>query len=122
MLTRRQTLLSTGAWGASSVAHLTQCSAASTTVPSPVAFKVPPNACDTHVHVVGDPERFPMSPERDYTPPPATAAGLNAMLRSLGVDRVVIVAPTVYGTDNSATIDAVSQLGRERAREVAWIP
>jgi predicted TIM-barrel fold metal-dependent hydrolase len=91
-------------------------------MPSPVAFKVPPNACDTHVHVVADPDQFPMSPERDYTPPPATAAALNDMLHALGVDRVVIVAPTVYGSDNSATIDAVRQLGQERARGIAWIP
>jgi predicted TIM-barrel fold metal-dependent hydrolase len=37
------------------------------------------------------------------------------------MDHVVIVTPSVYGTDNSATLDGIKQLGPERARGVAVI-
>lgn len=84
-------------------------------------WKTPRGACDTHVHVIGDPARFPMSPERDYTPPPAPADELVQALRDIGFDRVVIVTPTVYGTDNSVTIDAIKRVGRDRARGVVLV-
>jgi predicted TIM-barrel fold metal-dependent hydrolase len=88
---------------------------------TPVAFKVPRGACDTHVHVIGDPTPFPMSRSRDYTPPPATVDELRSMLEFLSVDRVVIVTPDIYGNDNSATLAAIKELGRDRARGVAWV-
>ena len=88
---------------------------------TPVAFDMPRGACDAHVHVIGDPAKFPMSPERDYTPFAATADQLKRMLTFLKLDRVVIVTPTIYGTDNSATLAAIEELGRDRARGVALI-
>jgi predicted TIM-barrel fold metal-dependent hydrolase len=86
-----------------------------------VAFAVPRGACDTHVHVVGDPAKFPMSPDRDYTPPPATAKQLGEALKFLNLDRAVIVTPTIYGSDNSATLAAIAQLGPHRARGVGLV-
>ena len=62
-----------------------------------------------------------MSRSRDYTPPPATADELREMLGLLGVDRVVIVTPDIYGTDNSANSAAIRELGHDRARGVAWV-
>lgn len=44
------------------------------------------------------------------------------MLSRLTLDRVVIVTPDVYGTDNSATVNAIKQLGKDRARGVVWLP
>jgi len=88
---------------------------------TPVAFEVPRGACDAHVHVIGDPAKFPMSPERDYTPPAATADELSEVLQFLKIDRVVIVTPDVYGTDNTATLAAIKRLGKDRARGVAWV-
>ena len=44
------------------------------------------------------------------------------MLQILNLSRVVIVTPDLYGNDNSATIAAISQIGRNRARGVAWVP
>lgn len=86
-----------------------------------VNFGVPSGACDCHVHVVGDPARYPMVAGRVYTPPPATAEELSGLLRSLRLDRVVIIQPSFYGTDNSATLDGMRALGPERARGVAVI-
>ena len=62
-----------------------------------------------------------MSLERDYTPPPATVDQLREVLQFLNFDRVVIVTPDVYGTDNSATLAAIRRLGQDRARGVAWV-
>jgi predicted TIM-barrel fold metal-dependent hydrolase len=86
------------------------------TVRTPVNFDIPRGACDCHVHVF-DPARFPYDGERVYTPPEASLDNLRNLQAALGFDRVVIVAPSVYGTDNSCTIDAVRQLGA-RARGV----
>lgn len=76
-----------------------------------VRFAVPAGACDCHVHVFGDPVRFPLSPDRPYTPPPAPAAALREHLRGLHLERVVIVSPAVYGGSNECTLDAIRQLG-----------
>jgi predicted TIM-barrel fold metal-dependent hydrolase len=80
---------------------------------------VPPGATDCHVHIF-DPERFPYAPDRRYTPPPATVAALRSMHEALGMQRVVLVQPSVYGTDNGCLLDALRQLGA-RARGVAVI-
>ncbi len=85
-----------------------------------VAFDVPKGACDCHTHVFGPASRFPWSPERAYTPPDASIADLEALHRTLGIDRVVVVHPSPYGTDNACSIDAIRRMG-ERARGVAVI-
>ena len=36
------------------------------------AMKLPAHSCDCHIHIVGDPARFPFAARRGYTPPPAT--------------------------------------------------
>src|SRR5439155_7168425 len=85
-----------------------------------VNFDVPAGACDCHVHIFGDPQRYPFFSGRVYTPETASVAELRALHQALHMDRVVIVQPSVYGTDNSCTLDAVKQLG-SRARGVAVI-
>ena len=87
---------------------------------TPVRFVVPKRACDCHVHVF-DPGRFPFAASRTYTPESATAAQLLAMHRALHITRVVIVQPSVYGTDNSCLLDAMKQYGSE-ARGIAVLP
>lgn len=85
-----------------------------------VKFAVPAGACDCHVHVFGDPARYPFFTGRTYTPESATTEELRTLLSALHLDRVVIVQPSVYGTDNTCTLDAIRQLGG-RARGVAVI-
>ena len=85
-----------------------------------VSFRVPPGACDCHVHVFGTLAEFPFTPQRGYTPPPASADELSSLLQQLKLSRVVIVQPSVYGSDNSCTLDGMRRLG-ERARGVAVI-
>ncbi|HVD91972.1 MAG TPA: amidohydrolase family protein [Vicinamibacterales bacterium] len=85
-----------------------------------VSFRVPGGACDCHTHVFGDPAHFPFTPSRTYTPGPAPVDEMRALHRSLQVSRVVIVQPSVYGTDNACMLDAIRQLG-PRARGIAVI-
>src|SRR5215813_15331429 len=85
-----------------------------------LSFEVPSGACDCHVHVFGDTQHYPFAPTRTYTPETASTGELRALLSALRLDRVVVVQPSVYGTDNSCTLDAIRSLGK-RARGVAVI-
>jgi len=75
-------------------------------------------ACDCHFHIFGAAARYPFTPRRDYTPPEASLDAYRAMAAQLGLERHVIVQPSVYGTDNSCTLDALAALGREHSRAV----
>src|ERR1700681_4675265 len=122
MLTRRRILHLVAAAGASvPVLRLGGARAeAPSTVKTQVDFEVPRGACDCHVHVF-DPARFAYDAHRVYTPPEATAADLLDLQNTIRFDRVVIVQPSVYGTDMAATLDGMKKLGPQRARGVAVI-
>jgi predicted TIM-barrel fold metal-dependent hydrolase len=85
-----------------------------------ISFSVPAGACDCHVHVFGTAAAFPFAASRGYTPPPAEAEELLTLQQALRLSRVVIVQPSVYGSDNSCTLDGMRRLG-DRARGVAVI-
>jgi predicted TIM-barrel fold metal-dependent hydrolase len=118
MLTRRGLLYQFGAAGASILALRSGVAFAAIAPQTAVDFDVPPGACDCHVHVF-DP-KFPFAERRVYTPPPASVEDLLELQRALRLDRVVIVQPSVYGTDNACTLDATRRLG-PRARAVVVI-
>ncbi|CAG2153636.1 amidohydrolase family protein [Cupriavidus numazuensis] len=82
-------------------------------------FQLPAGSCDCHVHVF-DGARFPFAARRSYTPGAARVEDLIAFEQRLGIDRIVLVQPSVYGFDNAALLDALGRLG-ERARGVAVI-
>jgi len=67
----------------------------------------PADACDTHFHVFGPPEVFPFLSNHEYTAPAAPLEHYQKMLAVIGVERAVVVQPSVHGLDNSATLDAV---------------
>lgn len=81
---------------------------------------LPFRTCDCHVHIF-DPAKFPYVKERSYTPGAATVEDLLAFEHKLGVDRVVVVQPSGYGTDNRCLMEALSKLGPARSRGVAVI-
>ena len=87
---------------------------------TPVNFDVPLGACDCHTHIHGDPEKFPFFGGRVYTPETALPEEMAALHNSLHIQRVVIVTPSVYGTDNSATLYGMQARGAD-ARGVAVI-
>ena len=120
MFTRRDVLLGAVAAGTSALAWRPVEGLASASQPStPVNFAVPEGACDCHVHTF-DPQHFPFSPLRPYTPEPVSVQELRSLHQALHMSRVIVVQTTVYGADNSGVLDAMKQLGA-RARGVAVI-
>jgi 2-pyrone-4,6-dicarboxylate lactonase len=89
--------------------------------PSLPALKLPPGACDAHVHVFGPAARFPFAASRNFTPVDAPKETLFALHRQLGISRCVIVQSAVHGMDNSAVEDAIGA-GGGRYLGVALVP
>jgi len=87
---------------------------------TPVNFDVPASACDCHTHIHGDPAKFPFFAGRVYTPELASPEEMSALHKALHIERVVIVTPSVYGTDNSSTLFGMTARG-PTARGVAVI-
>lgn len=83
-------------------------------------YRPPAGSCDCHAHVFGPEARYPYYADRSYTPADASLEMYIGLLDSLGVDRGVIVQPSVYGTDNRCTADAAAALPA-RLRAVAAI-
>jgi predicted TIM-barrel fold metal-dependent hydrolase len=118
MLTRRNALMSAITAGA---VMRTRTGFAKASQPAtPINFDVPENACDCHTHIHADPQQFPFFSGRVYTPELASPEEMSAMHRALKIKRVVIVTPSVYGPDNSATLFGMKARGAD-ARGVAVI-
>ena len=113
MLTRRELLF--GAAASAAAFHRQ-----STPAPSGVSFLMPPGATDCHAHIFCDAKAFPMSAARTYTPDAASVAEYVALARRLRVERVVLIQPSIYGTDNDCMLAAMRELGI-RARGIAVI-
>jgi predicted TIM-barrel fold metal-dependent hydrolase len=97
--------------------------AALSTIPTSateVTSDMPANTCDCHVHIIGPTARYPMVPERGYTPPEASVADLKDLRQRLGIARNVLIQPSFYGTDNRCMLDALVQLG-DTARGIAVV-
>jgi predicted TIM-barrel fold metal-dependent hydrolase len=118
MFTRRSMMLASVAAG---VAMRNQNALATASQPStPVNFDVPAGACDCHTHIHPDPEKFPFFAGRVYTPELASPEEMAALHKALHIERVVIVTPSIYGPDNSATLFGMKARGAT-ARGVAVI-
>ena len=75
------------------------------------AFAVPPGACDCHMHVYGPLAAYPAAPQRSYTPREASLADYLDMAGTLGLERVVFVQGSAYGSDNRCLKDTLRALG-----------
>lgn len=82
------------------------------------ALRLPPLACDSHMHIF-DP-RFAPSKHWKRQPPDAPVAAYLQLQARLGTQRAVVVTPSTYGTDNACTLDALVQMGAA-ARGVAVV-
>jgi len=113
MLTRRHLLFGAAATAA---AFRRQSAPA----PAGLSFLVPPGATDCHAHVFCDAKAFPMFAGRTYTPEQAPVSEYIALARRFNLERVVLIQPSVYGTDNSCLLAAIREIG-SHARGVAVI-
>lgn len=76
-------------------------------------------ACDTHMHIY-DPA-FPHLAKTDADLPKGNIEDYKALQRMLGLERVVVVQPSVYGTDNTCLVSAVKSFGTDVARGIAVV-
>lgn len=84
-------------------------------------FTVPAGACDCHAHVFGPGRTYPFIPHGLYTPADALSADYRHMLDALGLERGVLVQPSIYGTNNQAMLDTMA-LDPVRLRGIAVLP
>ena len=76
--------------------------------PSRPKLKLPPGACDAHVHVFGPHGIFPFAEDRPFTPADAPKENLFALHAMLGIRHCVIVQSTCHGFDNRVVADAIA--------------
>lgn len=90
-------------------------SARSNTVPR---FALPPGSCDAHFHVFEP--GYPQVKQPLYTFPDAPLQKYLDLADFLGLERMVLVQPTFYGTDNTLILDVLRQVG-SRCRAVVRV-
>lgn len=72
-------------------------------------MRVPPAACDCHVHIYEP--GFAAAPSATFALPSAPLADYRNVQQALGLQRVVLVQPTGYGADNRCLLGALAALG-----------
>lgn len=85
------------------------------------AFRAPAGACDTHFHVFGPHDKYPVASKARYEPPTALLPDFLELCERLGIERMVFVQPSAYGTDNSCMLDAMDEVDFERRRGIVDI-
>src|SRR6516225_1192541 len=89
--------------------------------PAPLAFSMPDGAIDSHMHVIGPFDRFPLSPKSKYQPFAAPwQEQKEILIEKMGFWGFVVVQATCHGTDNAVVVDALQQL-EGRAAGVASV-
>jgi len=82
-------------------------------------YTAPPDACDSHLHIY-DP-RFEMAWPNLRAVTDASVVQYRLLQQRIGTTRAIVVQPAAYGTDNEVTLDAVAQLGIDKARGIAVV-
>ena len=114
MLARREFLKAASVAAVAAMSGVCSRSAGAQVVPwsagtEPPKLKAPANACDCHMHIYNG--RFPTAPNATLKPADALVSDYRLLQKRIGTTRNVIVTPSTYGTDNSATLDGMAQLG-----------
>ena len=81
--------------------------------PRKPAHSIPKNACDCHFHIFDAPSQ--QIAARSYTAPGALAPEYRNLQQALGLERAVIVQPSIYGTDNRTTLQSIPDDGSMKA-------
>ncbi len=118
MVSRRDVLI--GGVAAGVVMHARGAWAKAAQPSTAVNFEVPAGACDCHTHIHGDVNKYLFFAGRSYTPEEALPEEMAQLHKALRMQRVVIVTPSVYGTDNAATLYGMKARGND-ARGVVVI-
>lgn len=78
---------------------------------------LPKGTWDSHMHIV-EPARFPLAADAQYQPPAHTLADARAFYSRFGIENLVLVQPSIYGTDNSCLLQALHELTPTHGRGV----
>lgn len=83
--------------------------------------RAPRLTTDTHFHIFGPTDIYPLSLMRMYDPAFSPVASYLEMAGAIGIERMVVVQASIYGTDNRCLVDAIKQFGRHRARGICVV-
>jgi predicted TIM-barrel fold metal-dependent hydrolase len=78
---------------------------------APPRQRLPQGSCDCHFHVFEDVTRYPLVEGRSYSPAPAPMADYQRMMTVTGIERAVLVQPSVYGSDHTLFVDMLQAHG-----------
>jgi 2-pyrone-4,6-dicarboxylate lactonase len=82
----------------------------------------PTGSCDCHFHVFGKPDAYPVRHENPlYALPTSGLSEALAMHARVGIDRGILVHPTIYTTDNTLLVDSLAAIGNENYRGIALV-
>jgi D-galactarolactone isomerase len=79
-------------------------------------IRVPKGACDTHMHFYDGAAAAPGTPN----PGTFTVPMYRELQKRLGLERVIVVQPNAYRDDNTVTVNAMKQIGKN-AKGVAVV-
>jgi predicted TIM-barrel fold metal-dependent hydrolase len=89
--------------------------------PTKPKLKLPPGACDTHVHLFGPSDKYRFASDSPYTSRDALPRDLFALQDVVGLSTAVIISPGGYGCDYTMLADVLAQYP-DRLRGVALMP
>lgn len=78
---------------------------------------MPTGSIDSHMHII-EPAVFPLACDARYQPSSFTLHDAEDFHQRSGIHSMVIVQPSIYGTDNSCLLSALRKAGPSRARGV----
>lgn len=67
------------------------------------------DVCDCHMHILD--RRYPLWAGAALNPPDALVDGYDKVREKIGIARCVVAGPSIYGSDNSCSRDAIGSLG-----------
>lgn len=76
---------------------------------APPRERLPAGTCDCHFHVFEEVARYPLAEGRSYTPAAAPMADYRQMMAVTGIERAVLVQPSVYGSDHTLFLDMLRE-------------
>lgn len=82
---------------------------------------MPDAACDSHLHMFGPEQRYPLRPGVPSAPWWATWDTYREIAAPLGLGRQVLVQPSLYGTDNRCLLDTLEAASPGRVRGVVQV-
>ncbi|KAG4437233.1 hypothetical protein IFR05_007287 [Cadophora sp. M221] len=78
---------------------------------------IPHGSWDSHMHIL-DPTQYPLAADAQYTPSPYLLPSALSFEKSVHIQNIVIVQPSIYGYDNSCLLSALRTLGPSHSRGV----